>query len=72
MEIFLTIEQSQLCTICESLEAKARGFELQADLQGPTDGQKMAMSAESQLKWAAAYRRAAAIIRDQIAGDVSQ
>ena len=71
MEVFLTIEQNQLRTICESLEGKARGFELHAELQGPLDGQKMAMSAKSQLQWAAAYRRAAAIIRDQIASEAS-
>ena len=66
MEIFLTVERDQLRTICESLEAKARGFELQANQLAPTDGQKMAMSVDSQLKWAAAYRRAASIIRDQV------
>ena len=65
----MTIEHSQLRTICESLEAKARGFDLQANVQAPIDGQKMAMSMDSQLRWAAAYRRAAAIIRDQIGSD---
>ena len=65
----MTVEQNQLRTICESLEAKARGFELQSELQAPMDGQKMAMSRESQLQWASAYRLAAAIIRHQIASD---
>lgn len=69
MEIFLTAEQNQLRIICESLEAKARGFELQSELQSPLDGQKMAMSAETQRQWAVAYRRAATIIRDQIASE---
>jgi hypothetical protein len=67
----LTEEQNELRIICESLETKARGFEVQASGHAPADGQKMAMSAESQLKWAVAYRRAAAIIRNQIAADRS-
>lgn len=65
----MRIEPSQLRTICESLEDKARGFELQAEQQAPHNGQKMAMSVEAQLKWAAAYRRAAAIIRNHIASE---
>ena len=72
MEIFLTIERDQLRTICESLEAKARGFELQANQGVSTDGRKMAMSADSQLKWAAAYHRAASIIRNQIEPEGSE
>jgi hypothetical protein len=67
----LIVEQNELRIICESLEAKARGFELQATEQSPCGGQKMATPPEAQLKWAAAYRRAAAIIRDQIVSDCS-
>jgi hypothetical protein len=65
-------EQSELRIICESLETKARGFELQAKEHVPTGSQKMATSAESQLKWAAAYHRAAAIIRNRIASGSSK
>jgi hypothetical protein len=67
----LSVEQNELRIICESLETKARGFELQAEERAPSEGRKMAISIQSQLKWAAAYRRAAAIIRDHIAADRS-
>jgi hypothetical protein len=38
MEIFLTVETNQLRTICESLEGKARGFEIQAEQEAPSNG----------------------------------